>query len=51
MTITLHLMQQKTYFNTIEAVEKEFITFEKSQHYPQFGREGKVLASGCPIHL
>lgn len=25
----------KTYFDTIEAEKKEFITFEKSAHYPQ----------------
>lgn len=31
----------KTYFNTIEAEKKEFITFEKSAHYPQFEEKEK----------
>ncbi len=51
MTITLHLMQQKHILIQLKQRKKEFITFEKSAHYPQFEREGKVFMSGCPIHL
>ncbi|GAB6448875.1 MULTISPECIES: alpha/beta fold hydrolase [Bacillus] len=35
------LQAAKTYFNTIEAGKKEFITFEKSAHYPQFEEKEK----------
>ncbi|MBE7095350.1 MULTISPECIES: alpha/beta hydrolase [Bacillus cereus group] len=37
----------KTYFDTIEAGQKEFITFEKSAHYPQFEEEEKFYNWMC----
>ncbi|WP_448163321.1 alpha/beta hydrolase [Bacillus mobilis] len=37
----------KTYFDTIEAEQKEFITFEKSAHYPQFEEKEKFYKWMC----
>ncbi|OQR56489.1 alpha/beta hydrolase [Bacillus sp. CDB3] len=37
----------KTYFDAIEADQKEFITFEKSAHYPQFEEKEKFYKWMC----
>ena len=33
--------EAKNYFDRIDASQKEFITFEKSAHYPQFEEKKK----------
>ncbi|RKF52162.1 alpha/beta hydrolase [Bacillus wiedmannii] len=41
----------KTYFDTIEADQKEFITFEKSAHYPQFEEKEKFYKWMCDTFI
>ena len=41
----------KTYFDTIEADQKEFIIFEKSAHYPQFEEKEKFYKWMCDTFI
>ncbi|ANE85567.1 alpha/beta hydrolase [Bacillus cereus] len=41
----------KTYFDKIEADQKQFITFEKSAHYPQFEEKEKFYKWMCDTFI